>query len=41
MRLHFLAFLNKAAKKIRLSKAQAQKLVKKVRLVFSPMGPVS
>ena len=41
LRLPFLAFLSKAAKKTRLSRAQAKKLVKKLRLVFSPMSPVS
>jgi len=40
-RLPFLAFLIKAAKKLRASRAQAKKLVKKLRLVFSPMSPVS
>jgi hypothetical protein len=41
LRLPFLAFLSKAAKKLRASRSQAKKLVEKIRLVFLPMSPVS
>ncbi len=37
LRLHFLALLSKATMKLRLSQAQAKKLVKRLRLAFSPM----
>ena len=37
--INFLASLSKAAEKLRLSQAQAKKLVKKLRLRFSPMSP--
>ena len=40
LRLNFLASLSTAAKKLRLSQAQAKKLVKKLRLAaFSPVSP--
>jgi hypothetical protein len=38
LRIHFLALFSKAAKKLRLSQAQAKKLVKKLRLAFSHIG---
>jgi hypothetical protein len=50
LRLHVLSLLSKEAKKLRLSQAQAKKLVKKLRLRllpcdsvsdFSPVTPVS
>ena len=36
LRLHFLALLGKAAKKLRLCQTQAKKLVKKLRLSLLP-----
>jgi hypothetical protein len=38
-RLHFFGLLSQGAKKLRVS--PAKKLVKKLRLAFSPMSPVS
>ncbi len=35
--LHFLALRSKAAKKLRITQAQAKKLIQKLRIVFSPM----
>jgi hypothetical protein len=41
LRLNFLALLSKAAKKLRLSQAQAKNFCKKLRLVSFPTSPVS